>query len=491
MFSDDFIRYGTLGGKYAGKPNEIASLFEDGNLSQKIDEPLVLSYLNGRKEQWPKAIDYISHYIELFRQWAYRRTDGDKVLLQEIDNYIKDLYEWLKQGREKDQLDDIEKRRLIALKESLTDKLYEYVPERLTSGGQASIKQLLDDIENSEHITRYPPRPSGKWYNAEIERLCLLSEKIKLLMRLAEKIHPENANKYHYLYYLGKVTGDIAGYVGVLERSRDGLYESIVKDKIDIEEHLSKIDGRIDETCRDIKRHFSELHECLVASEPLEIREIVRAFRQYLKSKDISSLPPIRQLHNTLRKHKEPSPEDTSKLADFIIALSRAIRSEAGYHHWLLHKLLSGEVLREIENLDTSEHQRVYETSSDNGGKVGDESNTQKEDGQGENDNDREIDSETKEQTWRDETPEYIPNADAVRMADGKISPPGLSKLLRKPGNIIRWMRNKETRRSKVHTQDFKQYIKNLKSVSEFSEAVFKQRERQEEIDRQKRNTGK
>ncbi|MCP4611795.1 MAG: hypothetical protein GY845_24090 [Planctomycetes bacterium] len=99
--------------------------------------------------------------------------------------------------------------------------------------------------------------------------------------------------------------------------------------------------------------------------------------------------------------------------------------------------------------------------------------------------------TKTKEQAWRDEAPEYIPNADAVRIANDKISASGLSKLLRKPGNNIRWMRNKETRRSKVHTQDFKQYIKNLKSVGEFSEAVFKQRERQEEIDRQKRNTGK
>ncbi len=48
--------------------------------------------------------------------------------------------------------------------------------------------------------------------------------------------------------------------------------------------------------------------------------------RQYEKSKDISKLPPIRQLYNTLHKLKEPDSEDTSRLADFIIALSRAIR---------------------------------------------------------------------------------------------------------------------------------------------------------------------
>ena len=370
--TDDFIRYGTLGGAYAGKPDEIASLFEKGDIRLQIDKPLELSYLNGRKEKWPKALDYISHYVELFRHWAYRRADGDKVLLQEIDGYIRDLYEWLKQGREKGQLDNIELERLKALKEALTGKLYEYVPERLISGGQASIKQLLDDIENSEHITKYPWRPSGKWYDAEIVRLCLLSEKIKLLMRLVEKIHPETADKYHYSHYLGKVTGDIASYTGVLERSRDELYASIGKDKIDIEEHLSKIDGKIEDARRDIARHFSELRERLAASKPLAIHEIVRAFRQYEQSKDISTLPPIRQLYNALRKLKEPSPEDTSKLVDFIVALSRAIRSEAGYHRGLLHELSIAEVLTEIESLDTGNQQQPCEELSNDSDQAGD-----------------------------------------------------------------------------------------------------------------------
>ena len=254
--TDDFIRYGTLGGAYAGIPNKIASLFKEGNLKEKIDKPLILNYLNGRKEEWPKALDYISYYIELFRQWAYRRADGDKILLQEIDNYIKDLYEWLKQGREKGQLDDIEGRRLQLLKESLTEKLNEYVPERLILGGQESIDKMLRDIENSEHTTTYPPRPSDTWYNAEIERLCLLSEKIKLLRKLVEKIHPEDANKYHYLHYLFEIIGDISSYIGVLEQSRDELYASIGKIKIDIVQHFSKLDESIANTSRDIKRHF-------------------------------------------------------------------------------------------------------------------------------------------------------------------------------------------------------------------------------------------
>ncbi|MBA7714560.1 hypothetical protein ES703_123586 [subsurface metagenome] len=111
--------------------------------------------------------------------------------------------------------------------------------------------------------------------------------------------------------------------------------------------------------------------------------------------------------------------------------------------------------------------------------------------GQSKTDNDHEIDSETREQAWRDEVPEYVPNSDAVKMADNKISMPTLSKCLRKAGNTIRWMRNKKSRRSKVHIQDFKKYIKSLKSLDEFSEAVFKQqRERQKGIDSHKIKTG-
>jgi hypothetical protein len=191
-------------------------------------------------------------------------------------------------------------------------------------------------------------------------------------MRLVEKIHPETADKYHYSHYLGKVTGDIASYTGVLERSRDELYASIGKDKIDIEEHLSKIDGKIDDARRDIARHFSELRERLAASKPLAIHEIVRAFGQYEQSKDISTLPPIRQLYNALRKLKEPSPEDTSKLVDFIFALSRAIRSEAGYHRGLLHELSIAEVLTEIESLDNGNQQQPCEELSNDSDQAGD-----------------------------------------------------------------------------------------------------------------------
>ncbi|TKJ33062.1 MAG: hypothetical protein CEE38_21525 [Planctomycetes bacterium B3_Pla] len=112
-------------------------------------------------------------------------------------------------------------------------------------------------------------------------------------------------------------------------------------------------------------------------------------------------------------------------------------------------------------------------------------------DGQSRSDDDREIDSKTKEHAWRKEAPEYIPNADAVRMNNSKISMPALSKLLRKSDNTIRWMHNKKTHRSMVHAWDFKKYIRNRKSADGFSEAAFKQQqERKEEIDSRKRNMG-
>jgi hypothetical protein len=173
----------------------------------------------------------------------------------------------LKKGREDGRLDDIELARLKAAKEALTEKLREYVPERLIAGGLASIEQLLADIENTEHVTKYPPGPSPKWYDAEIVRLCLLAEKIKLLSRLVKKVHPENADKYHYLYCLGEVVGDIASYTGVLERSRDELCSKAGTGKIDIEEHLSKIDRDIENARGRIDNHLADLRERLSTSK--------------------------------------------------------------------------------------------------------------------------------------------------------------------------------------------------------------------------------
>ena len=77
----------------------------------------------------------------------------------------------MNQGSEKGQLNKIELARLKAQKESLTDKLSDYIPERLISGGHNSIEQMLDDIQNYEYAINYPPGPSFKWQNSEIERL--------------------------------------------------------------------------------------------------------------------------------------------------------------------------------------------------------------------------------------------------------------------------------------------------------------------------------
>lgn len=102
------------------------------------------------------------------------------------------------------------------------------------------------------------------------------------------------------------------------------------------------------------------------------------------------------------------------------------------------------------------------------------------------------IDSETSEQAWQDNTSEYITNADAVRMAGGKISASALSKSLRKPGNTIRWMRNEKAHRSKVHTQDFKKYMLDRKAPGGLSEeAVRHMLKTKKEIDARKREAGK
>ena len=88
------------------------------------------------------------------------------------------------------------------------------------------------------------------------------------------------------------------------------------------------------------------------------------------------------------------------------------------------------------------------------------------------------IDAGTNEQQWRDDTPEYMPNAEAIKIADGKLTGSQLNKHLRAKGNRIRWMRNTQTRRSKVHSQDFREYHKGRKTADPFSEAAFEQMEK-------------
>lgn len=231
--TDDFIRYGTIGGAYAADPDKIASIFVEYCMGQGGSTPIILSdsLKDGIKPQ-ERALDYIDQNIDLFRQWAYRRADDDTGLLSEIDGYINNLYNWMKEGKKNGELDKLEHRMLKAQKKSLTEKLHDHIPERLISGGPTSIEQRLDDIQNYEYAESYPPEPSFTWQNGEIERLGLISEKIKLLMRLIEKLYSECAAKYHYLHYLDEIVGDIASYTGVLELSRNKHDWKIVDNKI-------------------------------------------------------------------------------------------------------------------------------------------------------------------------------------------------------------------------------------------------------------------
>lgn len=341
--TDDFIRYGTTGGMDAAYPDEIASIFVEYYMRQGGSKPIIL--LNSQKnriEQQERALEFIKQYIDFFRQWAYRRADGDKELLHEIDNYINGLYEWLKQGKEKGQLDDIEHQRLKAQKKSLTDKLYDHIPERLISGGQTSIEQLLNDIQNYEYAIDYPLTPSFKWQNGEIERLGLISERIKLLMRLIKKIYSECAAKYHYLHYLGKIVGDISSYTGVLELSRDKYDWKIVDNNIEeykrrfYRQHLPKL--------KELRQGLREADK----TDQKRLQEIISALKRYKESGDKSALPPIRSLSDLLYKYKD---QCTEKSVDVIIQLRRAVRHEAGYYSELLDNLSSDEFLEDLENV--------------------------------------------------------------------------------------------------------------------------------------------
>jgi hypothetical protein len=218
--TQDFIRYGTLGGKYAGIPSHIVSLFRDKNLKQEINKPLILNRFDG-EEKWPSALDYLSNYIDFFRQWAYRQADGNTVLLGEIDNYIKDLYNSIEKAKNGSGFDDLEISRLEALKGSLTEKLDDYLSPKLINAGMDGVNELLQNIDNSLHIDSYPCQPESKWLNEDIARISLLLEKIKLTEKLVKKVSPESREKYLLLNRFDDFKNCCIGWIGILERSRD------------------------------------------------------------------------------------------------------------------------------------------------------------------------------------------------------------------------------------------------------------------------------
>lgn len=79
-----------------------------------------------------------------------------------------------------------------------------------------------------------------------------------------------------------------------------------------------------------------------------------------------------------------------------------------------------------------------------------------------------------KQQAWKNDAdaPEYIPNSEAIKLADDRISISKLGKLL-KPNGTMRYMR--KGRRCKVHIEDFRKYIKTIKTLGPdmFSEEAF------------------
>ncbi len=72
-------------------------------------------------------------------------------------------------------------------------------------------------------------------------------------------------------------------------------------------------------------------------------------------------------------------------------------------------------------------------------------------------------------QVWLDDAPEYLPNSEAIKLSEGKLSLSRLSKLLN-PNGAIRYMRRGQ--RCKVHIADFRDCIKGL-GDDMFTEKAF------------------
>lgn len=70
---------------------------------------------------------------------------------------------------------------------------------------------------------------------------------------------------------------------------------------------------------------------------------------------------------------------------------------------------------------------------------------------------------------WKADAPDFIPAAEAVKLTDGKLKLPALSKALR-PGGPVRYMRKGQ--RCKVHVQDFRKYAFSV-GPDMFSEEAF------------------
>jgi hypothetical protein len=80
--------------------------------------------------------------------------------------------------------------------------------------------------------------------------------------------------------------------------------------------------------------------------EAFELTDVIEALKRYRKSKDISELPPIQQLYDTLCRYRG---QCGAKTTDTISWLGSATRDGSGYYPALLRELTSGEVLGDIE----------------------------------------------------------------------------------------------------------------------------------------------
>ena len=99
--------------------------------------------------------------------------------------------------------------------------------------------------------------------------------------------------------------------------------------------------------------------------------------------------------------------------------------------------------------------------------------------------------SQTKQVPWSDDAAEYLPNTEAVKLSADVLNLKRLGGLL-KPNGPMRYMR--KGRRTKVHLQDFRQYIRTLGStdisddtVDEFLKGV----EARKEEERAKKRHGR
>ncbi len=151
--TEDFMRNSTFERADAANPDIIAKLFNSvewvvSDNSMTCPPMLLPSALKHKIDRYcpenkKQILETIRETIEDFIQWATKQANGDEELLEEINNYEKGLYEWLKQGAEKGKLNGFEQQKLITQRANLTDKLFKIAGDRadLPNGKPAEAEQ--------------------------------------------------------------------------------------------------------------------------------------------------------------------------------------------------------------------------------------------------------------------------------------------------------------------------------------------------------------